>query len=198
MNSQENQTLRDFLTQLTQAQVGARDAEAEAMINRAVGQQPDAAYLLVQRALLLDRALQQAKAQLASLQERSGSFVGGGNAWGQAPPPAAVSAPVQAGPAPGQSVPRAAGTNGGWGGLLGSAAATAAGVAGGAFLFQGLEGLFGHHGSGLFGGGAATETVEDVTVNNYASDARSPGSVEAEDSGLEPDASDFDDDSSWT
>jgi hypothetical protein len=31
---------------------------------------------LVQRALLLDRALQQAKAQLASLQERSGSFDG--------------------------------------------------------------------------------------------------------------------------
>jgi hypothetical protein len=31
------------------------------------------------------------------------------------------------------------------GGFLGQAAATAAGVAGGAFLFQGLENLLGHH-----------------------------------------------------
>jgi len=212
MNQQENQLLQDFLTQLTQAHLGARDPEVEAMINGAVARQPDAPYLLVQRAMLLERALQQAKAQLASLQERSGgaSFLGGADAWNQVPSRGTANAPMQAQagmaaplppaalPAAGPTTPLAAPAGGRWGGLLGNAAATAAGVAGGAFLFEGLEGLFGHHGGGGFGGGgfgggaAGPEEVENVTVNNYASDDR------ADDSGADRDDGVFDDDSSWT
>ena len=200
MNLQENQLLRDFLTRLTQAPLGARDPEAETMINAALARQPDATYLLVQRALLLERALQQANAQLASLQERSGSSFGGGDTWSQVAPSRGMgNAPVQA-PAPqAPSAPPAAPTSGGWGGLLGNVATTAAGVAGGALLFQGVESLFGHHGGGSFlGGGAGVEPVENVTVNNYASDDDSRGSARAEDSGADLDNGDFDDDSSWT
>jgi hypothetical protein len=58
--------------------------------------------------------------------------------------------------------------------FLQGAAQTAVGVAGGAFLFQGIESLFGgHSGGGFLGGGGAgmmpQETVNE-TVNNYYDD----------------------------
>lgn len=62
---------------------------------------------------------------------------------------------------------------GGGSGFLGSMAATAAGVAGGAFLFQGIESLMGHHGgaSSLLGQNGQLP-VENTTVNNfYGSDS---------------------------
>lgn len=58
--------------------------------------------------------------------------------------------------------------------MLGTVAATAAGVAGGAFLFQGIEhlmhpnggfGMMGQNGMAPSGG-----TVENTTVNNYYGD----------------------------
>ncbi|GAC1412968.1 MAG: DUF2076 domain-containing protein [Burkholderiaceae bacterium] len=67
------------------------------------------------------------------------------------------------------------GGTGGGGSFLGSMAATAAGVAGGAFLFQGIENLMGHHGaagSGLMGQNNGGLPVENTTVNNfYGSDS---------------------------
>ncbi|RGA57306.1 DUF2076 family protein, partial [Klebsiella pneumoniae] len=68
MSPQEQQALENFLAQLTQARVGAKDPQAEARILDAVARQPDAAYLLVQRAMLLDQALASAQAQIATLQ----------------------------------------------------------------------------------------------------------------------------------
>ena len=54
-------------------------------------------------------------------------------------------------------------------GFLASAAATAAGVAGGALLFQGLEHLIGgSHPSGLGTSlGTGTPTVEETVINEY-------------------------------
>jgi hypothetical protein len=66
--------LQDFLNQLTRAQVATKDHEAQILIARAFAQQPDAAYLVVQRALLLEQALKQAQAQLAQLQQQSSRF----------------------------------------------------------------------------------------------------------------------------
>ena len=231
MTPQESQVLQKFLTQLTQAHVTAKDPEAQAMISRAVAEQPDATYLLVQRALLLDRALQQARTELARLHEQRDRVGGGSSDWTRAAssPPASVSTPVTA-PAPAstpqaQAPPQTAPTNSGLGSFLGNAATTAAGVAGGAFLFQGLEGLFGHHGGGggFLGESAPPETVENVenvenvTVNDYSADPEASQSTsddgsnvsdysdEAEPSGFESaDDSDagfddgVDDDSSWT
>jgi hypothetical protein len=84
--------LQDFLSQLIQARGIEKDPEAEALIQRAVAQQPDAAYLLVQRSLLLEQALNNAKGQISALetqlsQARSGQQGGGGkfldaNSWG--------------------------------------------------------------------------------------------------------------------
>jgi uncharacterized protein len=60
----------------------------------------------------------------------------------------------------------------GGGGFLRSAAATAAGVAGGALLFQGISSLFGnHYAGGLMGGGMTPGLGETVVNNYYGSDA---------------------------
>jgi hypothetical protein len=170
MSPQERQVLQDFLNQLVQVRGIVKDAEAEALIATAVAQQPDAPYLLVQRALLLEQALKNAKEEIAALQNQlrsapqaSSSFLDA-NAWGNSGAvravPAAQPAPVATPPY--QMPQQAAAPSGGpgfmrggmsgMGGMLGNVAATAAGVAGGAFLFHGIENLLGHHGnSGLLG-----------------------------------------------
>jgi len=188
MSPQEQQALENFLAQLTQARAAAKDPQAEARILDAVARQPDAAYLLVQRAMLLDQALASAQGQIASLQNqlqaaqagRSASFMDSANNWGShanspAPNPAyapqqaaPMQMPPQAQPAPAQPA-RSGFFSGGLGSTLGSVATTAAGVAGGALLFQGIENMFHHNsgGGGFFGQqpvmGGTTETV----INNY-------------------------------
>lgn len=194
MSPQENQSLQDFLTQLVQVRGIAKDPQADAIINSAVAQQPDAAYLLVQRALLMEQALNTAKTQIATLQRQlsqaaqpapSGNFFDA-NAWGNSAPAVArpSGAPMMAAPTyPPASTPSMQNTapvaspgffGGGAGSMLGTVAATAAGVAGGAFLFQGIEhlmhpnsgfGMTGQNGMAPSGG-----TVENTTVNNYYGD----------------------------
>ena len=68
MNIQERDMLNVFLAQLTQAQVGAKDADADLLISQALSKQPSAGYLLVQRAMQLDFVLQQSQAKVAELQ----------------------------------------------------------------------------------------------------------------------------------
>lgn len=200
MNPQETQALQDFLQQLTQVRGITKDAQADAMIARAVAQQPDAAYLLVQRALLMEQALNASKAQVSALQAQLQALQAGGarepgfldgNAWGHAPsgarpqaapasayPPAYAAAPAPApayaAPAPAYQAapaPSSGFFGGGMGSVLGSVAATAAGVAGGAFLYQGIEHMFnGNSGAGLArqnGLSAPVENIENTTVNNY-------------------------------
>ncbi len=163
MNPQEREMLGAFLQQMNQAQAGQKDAEADTLIKSACAQQPDAAYLLVQRAMQLEYALQAAQSQTAKLQAevaqlRPGSpagFLDNANAWGRAAPAPAVaaiapgqaSAPVsQAAPVPARAAPAPASS---WGsGMLGTVATTAAGVVAGSFLFQGIQNLMGHHGAG--------------------------------------------------
>jgi hypothetical protein len=191
MSPQETQALQDFLNQLTQVRGIAKDAQAEAMIAAAVAQQPDAAYLLVQRALLMEQALKTSQAQVAQLQSQVQSLQAGagrssgfldGNAWGNAPAAAArpAVAPAAAAPAynpaynpayapaaPVAAAPAPAPSSGffggGMGSVLGSVAATAAGVAGGAFLFQGIEHLFnGGSGSGWAHQNGLSAPVETI------------------------------------
>lgn len=161
MNVQEHEQLAQFLQQLAGARAAQKDAEAETLIRDACIRQPDATYLLVQRAMLLDQAMQVAQAQIARLQGeleqtraqvRSGNANGGfldPNAWGNAPASRVASMPQA--PIPTQAPIAAAATApvaGAWGsGMLGNIATTAAGVVAGGFLFQGIEHLMGNHGS---------------------------------------------------
>lgn len=205
MTPQENEKLQQFLGQLSQAQGVQRDPEADAMISAAVSRQPDAAYLLVQRTLLQDQALQVAQARIVELEKQAqatavapaASFLGGADAWGNsartrpdavataaAPSayPQAGAAPMasayQAGAAP-AAAPAQGGFLGGMGGgsnFLGTMAATAAGVAGGAFLFQGLGNLMGNHGAKDAGqqhgvASDASSTPTPAAANSLAQDA---------------------------
>jgi len=188
MTLQESQLLQDFLDQLAQVRGVRKDPEAQAMIQKALAQQPDAPYLLVQRAMLLEQALNQAKAQIAQLQGENGNFSGFGSALNQTPVERPRIAPATGNTPPAQQQ-RSGFLSGGAGSLLGTAAATAAGVAGGAFLFQGLEDLLGHHGGGFLGQDPPGEMVENVTVNNYEGDVR--------DADFAEDAGSSGDDSSW-
>ncbi len=194
MSPQDSQMLHDFLSQLIQARGIQKDPEADALIQRAVAQQPDAAYLLVQRALLLEQALNNAKDRIASLetQVRSGQQGDGGkfldaNSWGNSgrTQPAQsyqrdTQQPYQSQPQyqpQYQSAPSSGFLRGGFGGTLGSIAATAAGVAAGGFLFQGLENMFSHHDQG----GNRLLNSDDPT-NNLFSDQS--GSSLADQAGL--------------
>ncbi|MCC2971637.1 DUF2076 family protein [Massilia sp. IC2-476] len=169
MSPSDTQKLHDFLGQLIQARGIQKDPEADALIQRAVAQQPDAAYLLVQRALLMDQALDSARAQIAALEnqlhQHQNQSSGGGfldpYSWGsrrQVSHPQSHHMHYQHA-MPG-SMSRGMGgflRGGGGGGLLGSIAATAAGVAAGSFLFHGLDNLFHDHdgnagGAHLLGG----------------------------------------------
>ena len=150
MTPQERELLTTFLQQMTRAQAGQKDPEADALIRDASARQPDAVYLLVQRAMGLDYALQASQAQVTKLQTdidqlragaRSG-FLDTANSWGRAAPALAqgpLAAPARA---PAAAMPASS-----WGsGMLGTLASTAVGVVAGSFLFQGIQGLMGHHG----------------------------------------------------
>jgi hypothetical protein len=159
MNEQERELLNALLNNLVTASVGQKDPEADDLIRRAIAQQPNATYLLVQRTLLQDVALKNAQARIAALEQQlrlaqsssvrasgTGSFLGGGweqptvaSNWAQSSPP----------PYPQQNVQPAVTSRpqpSAFSSFLRSAATTAAGVAGGELLFQGFENLFGHRG----------------------------------------------------
>jgi len=202
MNTQERDLLNQLLKQLVEFKLANKDPEAESLIREAAARQPDAVYLLVQRALLLDHGLNNAKARIDELQRQlqnsqsaqsSASFLGndpwaqpaGNPGSGPVPGVANYQQPRYAAPAqpqyqpPAQPQPQSGGgLFGGGSGFLGSIATTAAGVAAGGLLFQGLENLMGHHSSGFGQGGfgqggfgqGGEQITEQTVINNYYSD----------------------------
>jgi hypothetical protein len=163
MTPDERTLLSTFLRDLAQARASGKDAEAAAMIDQAFAANPDAAYLIVQHAILSDQALHAAQGRIAELEAgRGSSFLGARPAQPQ--PSTAV--PTSQPWAPG---PSAFSSGGGLGSFLRSAGTMAAGVAAGDFLFEGLSGLFGgHRGFGFGGGfGGYGAPVENVTINDY-------------------------------
>lgn len=191
MTPKERELLANFLQQLEHSSAGVKDAEAQDMILQATARQPDAAYLLVQRAMGLDLALQAAQAQITKLQAdlsaakspapaTAGGFLDNPNAWGrqatpvgaQSPasrplfgpgsqPPATAAAPAAQAPA----APSAWGT-----GIMGTLATTAAGVVAGSLLYQGIQGLMGHHSPGLAATSAAPS--DPLAASNAAQTPR--------------------------
>jgi hypothetical protein len=182
MTPQERELLTSFLQQMTQAQTGPKDTEAETLISAACAKQPDAAYLLVQRAMQLEYALQTVQSQSARLQAEIDKmrpatptgFLDNANAWGRgtpaaAAPPAAASAAAQPRSQPGSPAPVGGSS---WGsGMLGTVASTAAGVVAGSFLFQGIQGLMGQHGGGAqHGANAGATPLQPATETTASSD----------------------------
>ena len=65
MNRHERDELLQFLQPLLRARAADKDFAAETLILEQCARQPDALYLLVQRTMALEKALQAAQAQLA-------------------------------------------------------------------------------------------------------------------------------------
>ncbi len=151
MDNQDRELILGLANRLRQAQPVAKDREVAELIAHHIGGQPDSLYLLVQAVLVQEDALRTAQAQIAQLQAAPpapGPSFGAAPAYAPAPAPAAGGGFMsrmfgqnrdQAAPAD----PQQQGRSGG--GFLKTAAAAAAGVAGGALLFQGLNGAFGGH-----------------------------------------------------
>lgn len=205
MTNEERDLITGLFNRLRSADHPQKDQEAATLIQQAAAAQPSAPYLLVQTVLVQEHALSNAQARIQQLEQQvaagsSGHGVGGGvgsflsgllgghpsqPASGQpagrstgVPPTPAQTYAAPTPPYPSTvNMPPGAG-----GGFLRSALGTAAGVAGGAMLFEGIQSLLGHNagpfgggfggGGGFFGGGGGfgggPEIIENrEVVNNY-------------------------------
>ena len=163
MQSQERDLIAGLFGRLQQFESQPRDPEAEALIRDFVARQPASPYLLVQTVLVQEQALKAAQERIAELEAKAGAapaasgFLGSApriGPWGSQPQAAAPQAPVPSTRSPLQAAvapqPAAGGS------FLRSAMATAAGVAGGALLFEGIRSLMGSN-PGPFGSAAAAQ-----------------------------------------
>jgi hypothetical protein len=175
MTPQERQLVDELFDRLAKLEDTPRDPDAERAIADGLRVAPHAVYALVQTTLVQDEALKRASARIQELEggepqeqprgfldsmrdtlfgreERRGSVPtvrpggqGSSGVWGSGqggpPPPPGYGSYPQAGPAP-------VGTGGS--SFLGTAAAGAAGVIGGAMLMNGIRSMFGHS----YGGGS--------------------------------------------
>jgi uncharacterized protein len=210
MTPQEQKMLDDLMARVDSTRLEEKDPEAAQRIEQWSQRNPDAAYILAQTVLVQSYALEQAKTQIQSLQQqtqhpalqpaKSTSFLGGLFGHKEEPrpqqPAPAYGAPQQGyAPVPQYAAPQPYGQPagyppptapgypqaGGGSSFLRSAATTAAGVAAGAFAFQGIESLmhgFGH--AAGFGGGEGAGfgdfggRPEETVINNYY-DSPAPG-----------------------
>jgi uncharacterized protein len=180
LTPQEEQLVNSLIERVNQTQLQEKDPDAEALINKSLGPNPDALYIMTQTVLVQNIALEQAKAQIAQLQQqaqpaqqpaRATSFLGSLLHRNPAPVPVQAQpgyqpvdpqyaqAPPQgyayAQPGPQYGQPQFAAVPAGQPSFLRGAMQTAAGVAAGALAFEGVESIlhgFGHPGYGWGGG----------------------------------------------
>ncbi len=69
MTPQEEQLLNSLVERVNQTQLQEKDPDAEALLNQRLGGNPDAIYILAQTVLVQNIALEQAKAQIAQIQQ---------------------------------------------------------------------------------------------------------------------------------
>lgn len=155
MQAEERDLISGLFDRLRPFDSQARDPEAERLIANLVSLQPSSAYLLTQTVLVQEQALKAAQDRIAELEAKTGNAPPSGflssapkiGPWGAAPAAApSTRSPLQAAVAPQPA--------GGGGSFLRSALATAAGVAGGALLFEGIRNMLGHN-PGPFGTAAS-------------------------------------------
>ncbi|MGD0632273.1 MAG: DUF2076 domain-containing protein [Terracidiphilus sp.] len=190
MTPQEEQLINSLVERVNQTQLQEKDPDAEALLNKGLGSNPDALYILAQSVLIQNIALDQAKAQVAQLQQQvqqarqqpahATSFLGNLLGHHDPPPPQPVYMPPPP-PPPGYDPQYAQPqyVQAGPPSFLRGAMQTAAGVAAGALAFEGVESIlhgmggFGHPGygmgtgMGMMGGGGFERPVEETVVNNY-------------------------------
>jgi hypothetical protein len=201
MTPDERNLITSLFDRLASTSNQPKDPEADQLIRSKVVENPAAPYLLAQSTLVMQHALANAQNRISALERQiaesnapaqgtqppggflSGvaSFFGGGQQRQQpqrsTPPPVPPPPPQYAQPQPPPvygNPPAQAPAGRGSGGFLQTALGTAAGVAGGAALFQGIESLLGHNpgpfagsiapSGGFFGGGE--RPIENTEITN--------------------------------
>lgn len=195
MDAHERQLITDLFDRIRDQGPVEKDAGAAALISQSVRQMPDAPYMLVQSVIVQDMALQQAderirelEARIESLQQQEqtrpaaggGSFLGGLFGSGGRATDARVSSRTGSVPAAGQPRPAAASSTpwgstppqapartGGGGGFLQSAMATAAGVAGGMLLADGIRSMMGGSAPSSGSQTAASDAASHALPSDY-------------------------------
>ena len=168
MTPQERQLVDELFDKLARLETNLRDRDAERAIADGLSRAPNAVYALVQTALVQDEALKRADARIRELSGEDQSTPAGGgfldtmrNAltgsasrgsvpsvrpgspdtrWNTGGAYAQQTAPQA------QAAPQVGNQLGSGGSFLGSAAASAAGVIGGALLMNSISSMFGHRG----------------------------------------------------
>ncbi|HYC16352.1 MAG TPA: DUF2076 domain-containing protein [Pseudolabrys sp.] len=193
MTPLERQMVDDLFDRLTRLESAPRDPAAERAIAEGLARAPHAIYPLVQTVLVQDEALKRADARIRELAgEEAGEPASGGflDSMRQALTGRASVPGVRpnASTEPdlrwnrGGSLGAAASPASG-GSFLGTAAASAAGVIGGALLLNSISSMFGHHGSSAFaaippaglpwdGNAAGSDLARDAGFNDIGSGTR--------------------------
>jgi uncharacterized protein len=199
MTPDERQLISGLFDRMRAFALPQKDREAETLINQAVRAMPDAPYMLVQSVLVQEQALEAANARVQDLEARvrdleqgsqpqqgGGSFLGG--LFGGARPDAErrpSSVPVigsRAGSLPSvpqsraQAAPEMQQPAGG--GFMRSAMTTAAGVAGGMLLAEGIRNMLGGSSAHATPSTAASD-AEKQRAQDAADDARQDAEEEA-------------------
>ena len=74
MTPQERTLLEDFLSKLARVQGVDKDPDADALIRQQAARQPDALYLVIQRSLLQEQALEASQARIQALEKQVGQL----------------------------------------------------------------------------------------------------------------------------
>jgi hypothetical protein len=163
MTPDERQLINGLFDRMRGYDLPQKDREAEALINQAVRAMPDAPYMLVQSVLVQEQALEAANARVEELEARvrelegaqpqqgGGSFLGGLFGGARPEPERRVGSVPAIGsragsmpsmlPGRAQAAPETA--QPATGGFMRSAMTTAAGVAGGMLLAEGIRNMMG-------------------------------------------------------
>jgi hypothetical protein len=195
MTPQERQLVDELFDKLARLESAPRDRDAERAIADGLARAPNAVYALVQTALVQDEALKRADARIRELSgEDEGAPASGGfldtmrNALMGGAPRGSVPSVRSTGPdtrwntggayaqqqAPQAQAAPVGNQVGSGGSFLGTAAASAAGVIGGALLMNSISSMFGHRGGGQAFGGeqqAASPWSDSASNSDLARDA---------------------------
>ena len=206
MTPQERQLVDDLFDRLAKLETAPRDPDAERAIIDGLRRAPNAVYALVQTALVQDEALKRADAKIRELSgaaepQQQGGFLDTmrnalmGTSHTSVPTVGSGAASAAGGPNPrwnqggayqgGYQATGPAGSGyapspglGGGGSFLGTAAASAAGMIGGALLLNSISSMFGHHGN------AFASNADAAPLASSPWDTSASNSSLAQDAGL--------------
>jgi hypothetical protein len=186
MQDQERDLIDGLFNRLKTYEAQSRDPEAERLIASRIAGQPGSPYLLTQTVLVQEHALKAAQQRIAELEakvsaaaDRPGFLENAPRIgpWGAAP----AAAPTAPG-VPARSPLQTAVAQPAGGGFLRSALATAAGVAGGALLFDGIRNLFAQTGSPFGSYGVLDPAATDPSAPLMPPDQVSSADLSQDDS----------------